>query len=159
MGFPFNHLLMKKSKVNFRCRMKVITPPRWHRTKEIYGQWLPPMRNKAHHHAFSGTNALEHWVMQMLNGPRAGASPFLTVFICICTFNPSRRCVFRGPPGQKYRRSQVKSVLHKLYKLIPKLQLSVNSFPDWHLKSRKCHTCTVTGLIFSVNCCLWFSKT
>ena len=96
---------------------------------------------------------------KMLNGPRAGASPFLTALICICTFNPSRRCAFRGPSGQKYRRSQVKAILHKLYNLIPKLQLSVHSFLDRHLKSRKCHACTVTGLIFSVNCCLWFSKT
>ena len=67
---------------------------------------------------------------KMLNGPRADASPFLTALICICTVNPSRRCAFRGPPGQKYRGSQVKAGLHKLYNLIPKPQLSVNSFPD-----------------------------
>lgn len=158
MGFPFNQLLMKNSKVNFRCRMKVITPLRWHRTKEVYGQWLPPLRNKAHHHAFSGTSA-SLGDAKMLNGPRADASPFLTVLICICTFNPSRRRTFRGPSGQKYRGSQVKAILHKLYNLIPKLQSSVNNFPDWHLKSRKCHMCTVTGLLFSVNCCLRFSKT
>lgn len=103
--FSFNQLLMKNCKANSWYRMKVIRPPRWHRTKEIYGQLFLLQEIKACPLAFSWTSqfmrALSH--AKVLDGSIEGASPSMTAHLHTLSSSQQEVCIQGSPRAETER--------------------------------------------------------